>query len=126
MTQRRTTLGTLLPVTGLVLAGVLALAVASSCNGGGQPQTPVERGRRVFAMVCSACHNLNDPTKDGSQGPGIAGSSLELLQAKVLRNEYPPGYTPKRDTKQMAVLPLSEAAIADVHAWLQQAGQKGG
>ena len=34
--------------------------------------------------------------EDGSVGPAVAGASRELIEAKVLRGEYPPGYTPKR------------------------------
>jgi len=116
------------PLFAVILAlTVLPLSVVSACNGGEPPQTTAaERGRHLFAMVCSACHNLNDPTKDGSVGPPVAGSSLELLEAKVLRNEYPPGYKPKRDTRQMAPLPFSEAALQDLHAFLQQGAGQGG
>ena len=52
-------------------------------------------GEKVYQNVCIACHNGN-PNLDGALGPANAGSSEELLSAKVLRGEYPPGYTPKR------------------------------
>jgi mono/diheme cytochrome c family protein len=53
------------------------------------------RGEKIYQNVCIACHN-GDPNRDGALGPANAGSSEELLEAKVLRGEYPPGYTPKR------------------------------
>ena len=82
----------------------------------GSPPDPA-KGRIVYAVNCIACHNP-DPSKDGSLGPSVQGSSLELLQARILRNEYPPGYAPKRDTKLMVKLPLSEADVASLHAYL--------
>jgi hypothetical protein len=36
----------------------------------------------------------------------------------VLRGEYPPGYTPKRDTKIMVKLPLMEEDVAKIHKFL--------
>jgi mono/diheme cytochrome c family protein len=74
------------------------LLASSACSGGGDdPQLSdlANQGRRVYQNICITCHN-GDPTLDGSLGPAIAGSSRELLEAKVLRSEYPPGYTPKR------------------------------
>ena len=49
-----------------------------------------------------------DPRTDGSLGPAVAGASLELLTARVLRAEYPAGYTPKRETRVMVPLPHLE------------------
>jgi mono/diheme cytochrome c family protein len=77
----------------------------------------VMAGRGVFLSNCIACHNAN-PARDGSLGPSIKGSSLELLQARVLRAEYPPGYAPKRPTKIMVKLPLTEADVEALHAYL--------
>ena len=72
-------------------------------------------------MVCSACHNSRNPHADGMLGPAIAGSSRELLEAKVLRNEYPPGYTPKRPgTITMAPFPFLEEKIGDLEAFLAE------
>jgi mono/diheme cytochrome c family protein len=53
------------------------------------------KGEKVYQSVCIACHNGN-PKLDGVLGPANAGASAELLAAKVLRGEYPPGYAPKR------------------------------
>ena len=52
-------------------------------------------GEKIYQSVCIACHNGN-PNLDGALGPANAGASAELLAAKVLRGEYPPGYAPKR------------------------------
>jgi mono/diheme cytochrome c family protein len=52
-------------------------------------------GEKIYQNVCIACHNGN-PNLDGALGPANAGSSVELLTAKVLHGEYPPGYVPKR------------------------------
>ena len=49
------------------------------------------RGRQVYAANCTACHHV-DPTLDGTMGPAIAGSSRELLVARVLGGDYPSGY----------------------------------
>ena len=81
------------------------------------------RGARVYAANCIACHNP-DPTQDGVLGPAVAGSSLELLEARVLRGEYPPGYTPKRDTKAMIPLPHLAPDIPALTAYLDSV--KGG
>jgi mono/diheme cytochrome c family protein len=85
-----------------------------------EPVDLVAQGRSAFMANCTACHNMN-PTQPGSIGPAIAGSSLELLEGKVLRNEYPPGYTPKRDTRAMIPLPHLEAQIPALYAYLSQA-----
>ena len=77
----------------------------------------VARGRSVYRGNCIACHNI-DPSKDGGVGPALAGSSLELLQAKVLRNEYPPGYTPKRSSGNMIPLPHLEGELPALAAYL--------
>jgi len=79
--------------------GVLAAigAWAAACGSGAEPKlSPLARdGETIYQNVCIACHNGN-PNLDGALGPANAGSSEELLRAKVLRGEYPPGYTPKR------------------------------
>ena len=61
----------------------------------------------MYAVNCTTCHAL-DPAEAGPVGPAVAGASLALLEAKVLRNEYPPGYVPLRDTK--AMIPLAHLA----------------
>ena len=54
----------------------------------------------------------------------VAELPLELLQAKVLRNEYPPGYAPKRDTKAMIPLPHLEPELPAIAAFLAEAAQE--
>jgi hypothetical protein len=41
-----------------------------------------------------------------------------VLEAKVLRGTYPPGYTPRRDTKLMPAMPQLESSISDLAAFL--------
>ncbi len=77
-----------------------------------------EKGRQVWLSQCVACHNV-DPAKDGPVGPAVKGSSRELLEARVLRAQYPPGYKPKRDSKVMPARPDLEASIPDLAAYLQ-------
>lgn len=76
-----------------------------------------KRGKSVYISNCIACHNM-DPSKDGSIGPANAGSSLELLQARILKASYPPGYKPKRTTTAMPELPHLEPDIKAIHAYL--------
>ncbi len=98
---------------GLALT-ILCFGIAA-CNGGSSD--PVEQGRRVYVANCTACHNT-DPGVDGNLGPAVAGSSTELLEARVLRASYPPGYTPKRDTGLMTALPFLEPQIPALTAYL--------
>ena len=96
-----------------VAAAVLG---ALACSGGGGAD-PVEAGRKAYVANCTVCHN-QDPTKDGSVGPAIAGSSVELVEARVLRAEYPPGYTPKRDSHLMPAQPFLKADVPALAAYL--------
>jgi mono/diheme cytochrome c family protein len=77
----------------LAVLGLLAVACSRSDDA---PLSELAReGEKVYQNVCIACHNGN-PNLDGALGPANAGSTEELLTAKVLHGEYPPGYTPKR------------------------------
>jgi len=98
----------------------LGVAACSQSEPGDAQAALVKRGEQVYLSNCTACH-ARDPSEPGPVGPPIAGSSLELLQAKVLRNEYPPGYTPKRDTKGMIALPHLEPELPALAAYLAQA-----
>jgi mono/diheme cytochrome c family protein len=82
-----------------------------------------KRGEQVFQTNCTACH-ARDPRRDGPVGPPVAGASLELLEAKVLRNAYPPGYTPKRDTQAMIPLTHLEPELPALAAYLEAAAQE--
>jgi mono/diheme cytochrome c family protein len=77
-----------------------------------------EKGKQIWLGQCVACHNP-DPTKDGTLGPAVKGTSPALLEARVLRGEYPPGYKPKRPTKVMPPRPDLAPSIPDLAAYLQ-------
>jgi mono/diheme cytochrome c family protein len=79
----------------------------------------VSRGRAVYAANCIACHNP-DPALDGGIGPAVAGSSLALVEARIMRSQYPEGYTPKRDTRAMIALPYLENDLAAIVAFLAE------
>ncbi|NJM09811.1 MAG: cytochrome c [Bdellovibrionaceae bacterium] len=81
------------------------------------PATPPESGKRLYATHCTACHNP-DPKKEGGLGPAVFGSSLELLERRLVHGDYPPGYKPKRDSKVMARLPFLKDEIPALHAYL--------
>ena len=82
------------------------------------PEELIEAGRSVYNANCIACHSV-DPTKDGALGPAVAGSSLALLDARVLRAEYPEGYEPKRETRVMIALPHLEPRLPELAAYLE-------
>ncbi len=93
---------------------VTLFVIAAGCGGG---DDPAERGRKVYAANCTACHNP-DPRRDGVLGPATAGSSRELLEARILRAAYPDGYAPRRETQQMAALPYLAPEIDALAAYL--------
>ena len=101
--------------TSLAVCAVFSLA-------GCQPKhvTPVQRGRIIYMSNCVVCHNA-DPNLPGSQGPPIAGSSRELVEARVLHLAYPPGYTPKRKTHAMRAIPTLAPEIGNIVAFLAAA-----
>jgi mono/diheme cytochrome c family protein len=102
-------------IAAVVTATLVSLSLAC------QPSTdegPVERGRRAYVANCIACHNA-DPAKEGTLGPAIAGSSKALVEARVMRAEYPPGYTPKRDSNLMPAQPFLKKDVPDLAAYLE-------
>ena len=101
------------PSAAIVVLGVLGLACQPSVG-----ESPVELGRRAYVANCTACHHL-DPTKDGTIGPAVAGSTLALVEARVLRAEYPPGYTPKRASGLMPPQPFLKAQVPNLAAYLE-------
>lgn len=81
------------------------------------PEDLIEAGRVSYNANCIACHSM-DPTQDGALGPAVATASLELLEARVLRAEYPEGYAPKRNTRVMVALPHLERQLPALAAYL--------
>lgn len=80
-------------------------------------QALIARGQAVYLASCSACHGTN-PRQVGTLGPDLYGSSLALIEARVLKSAYPPGYTPKRRSKAMLALPQVKADIPALYAFL--------
>lgn len=76
-----------------------------------------EKGRTVYVANCTSCHGV-DPKKDGTLGPAIFGSGLELIEEKVLNGTYPENYKPKRETKVMQKFPFLKNEIKALHAYL--------
>jgi mono/diheme cytochrome c family protein len=105
----------------LLLCAPLVIGACSrdSDNSSGAAKDPDwQRGRAIHLANCGACHNL-DPSKDGPIGPALKGSSRELIEYRVLRTEYPPGYKPKRDTKLMPTFPYLKSEIPYLVAYLR-------
>jgi mono/diheme cytochrome c family protein len=99
---------------------VVAAAAAALAGCGGEPLSPeAERGRQVYVNQCTACHAL-DPAQPGPVGPEIKGAPPELLEAKLLRSSYPPGYKPKRTTSIMPPQPQAAADIPALAAYLDR------
>jgi len=106
---------------GLVLAGSVLLAGCGrdeSSTTTGAAAGNAAKGQQAWLAHCVVCHNA-DPSKDGPIGPSVKGSSRALLEAKVLRGEYPPRYKPKRETKVMPPRPDLAPSLPDLAAYLQ-------
>ena len=95
-----------------------ALVIACGEDGGAENAALLKRGKVVYDIHCTACH-ARKPAEPGPVGPPVAASSMELLEAKVLHNEYPPGYTPQRETQVMIPLAHLEKDLAAIYAFLQ-------
>lgn len=104
----------------------LVFLIFSACTKDSKPPAKTaeggdaRRGRGIYLANCAACHNI-DPSKDGPVGPAIKGASRALIEARVLRASYPPGYTPKRKTSTMPAQPYLKSAIPDLAAFLGSA-----
>lgn len=108
------------------LLNIFCLALAPACSRKSEAPTStsseallIDRGRTVYQTTCIACHNA-DPSKPGALGPEIANSSKALLEARLLRAEYPAGYTPKRGTKTMTAFPYLEKEIDALTSFLNK------
>jgi mono/diheme cytochrome c family protein len=101
------------------LPALLVAAAIAGCSGQGGSLSPeAERGRQVYAGQCTSCHS-SDPAKDGPVGPAVKGSSRELLEARVVRGAYPPGYAPKRPSAVMQPMPQLAGSLDDLAAYLR-------
>ena len=100
------------------------LSLAAACSGDGEPaaETAAMRGERVYQNVCIACHH-GDPNKDAAIGPAVAGSSRELIEARVVRGEFLPGHTPKRPGGAMPAFPFLADQVDDLAAYLEAAAR---
>jgi len=78
----------------------------------------IKKGKAKYRVYCGGCHNRKDPRKKGPIGPDVWGSSLALIEARVLRKSYPKGYKPKRKTKIMPRLPHVKKYIPSIHSYL--------
>ena len=111
-------------VNALAYGALALLLVLAGCGEDSKPAgTTAEsggtrRGRTLYLAQCIACHSA-DPAIGGPVGPAVKGSSRALLEAKLLRGSYPPGYTPKRNTTVMPPQPHLEPNIADLAAFLR-------
>ena len=103
------------PKLGLALIAIAALACSGESEESGDPA--VARGKKIYRNICLVCHNA-DPNQAGVLGPAIAGANRELLEARLLRGEYPPGYTPQRTTQQMPRFEFLEPNLDDIAAFL--------
>ncbi len=81
------------------------------------PQQLVEVGKNYYVSNCTSCHAL-DPRQDHPVGPAVWGSSLPLLEARILHGNYPEGYSPKRSTRMMAAMPFLKEKIPAIYAFL--------
>ena len=112
------------PMWGRTLVLLLALMLNGCAEDSSPPARTAEggdprRGRALYLSSCAACHS-SDPSKDGPIGPAIKGSSQALIEARVLRATYPPGYTPKRKTSVMPAQPYLKSTLPDLAAFLRQ------
>ncbi len=109
---------------GIVLMAA-AVGLLSGCRCSSSPSSSTStlapnlsaRGKTVYAGNCIACHNP-DPKLVGAVGPAVYGSSLELLEGRLIKGTYPDGYKPKRPSAGMPVFPHLAAEIPALHAFL--------
>lgn len=79
--------------------------------------------KSLYLNKCAKCHNVN-PTKYGSIGPDIAGSSKELLTLKTQKKQYPVNYKPKRKSRIMPLIKLSETELDSLYKYINSFTKK--
>lgn len=91
------------------------------------PATLIAHGKEVYTKNCLTCHN-KDPNVKGAIGPELVDAPLEVMIVKVRTGRYPdvlpPGFVPKRKTKQMRKFPNLEADVPAIHAYIQSLKKK--
>ena len=98
---------------------IVVALVGAGCGESPKSADPLtDRGRLIFAAQCTQCH-ATDPSQAGPVGPPVKGASVALLEAKIVRGEYPPAYTPKRPTKVMPPTPALASEIPALAAYLR-------
>lgn len=80
-------------------------------------------GKNLYQSKCVRCHNA-DPSKKGSVGPDIADASLELITVRTQKKGYPAGYTPKRKSKVMPIIKLTEEELKALHSYIKTFNKK--
>ncbi len=75
-------------------------------------------GKGIYMANCIACHNVN-PKLEGAVGPSVGNSSFELLETRM-KGEYPPGYTPKRQSQAMTRFNLTYGQLKALEEYLKQ------
>ena len=92
---------------------LLALVLGAAACGEPAPTGALaQRGRQVYLAQCIVCHSP-DPAQAGPVGPPVKGSSRALLESKILKGTYPPGYRRQRPT---AVMPIQPAVAPEIPA----------
>lgn len=107
----------------LALAAALLGVAACSGEESAEPVDLYAQGETVYKNVCVACHDA-DPSRRGSLGPAIAGSSRELIEARVVHGKFPPGYTPKEASSLMPAFPHLAGSVDALAAYLAEAGTR--
>ncbi len=115
MLERRIILAALTAAVGLAAGCRCSVSNPNPSSAG--ISTLSSRGKSIYAGNCISCHNPN-PKLAGTVGPEIFGSSIELLQARLLKGTYPEGYRPKRPGAGMPIFPHLVDEITSLHAFL--------
>jgi mono/diheme cytochrome c family protein len=97
---------------------MLLLAAALGACSEGPSGDAAGRGRNAYLALCTSCH-ATDPAQPGPVGPPVKGASRAVLEAKVVRGQYPQGYAPKRPTAVMPPMPQLANSIDDLAAYLK-------
>lgn len=101
-----------------VALAALVLVGTAGCGPQQALSPEAERGRQVYQSQCITCHHP-DPAQAGAVGPAVKGSTRELVEAKVLRGAYPPGYAPKRPTAVMQPMPQLADSVPALTEYLR-------